>query len=350
MRLKLILLCIFLSSCVVAQIADKKGSIELLNGTRTRGMISYYEIQQKDFHVRDSNGLRHIYPPALVKNVMLDNGEKYITYSLASETTTSYLILQSLIESEEISLFRKLKSGHPEFYVLKEGQLYFLQNDKIMASRDSLQTDKHKYIRTLIHLMADKPGFDKKAENIRLHETGLTRLISAYNNGISSYCRKPKSRSYWSVFGQFSGYSYINTHNPTPGKSVSSGIQYNFTQSLRSALKLSFDYRYFHDSYSDLSSYNMAVIYAFAILNEEHYSLYVLANITDLSYFLYTDPENDHINYTHIAFRPHLHPGICLEITPGKRFSPFVEYNGLSNLEKYDYNFSFGLKYKFMRK
>lgn len=353
MKFKLLLFCLFMGTYVAAQIADKKGCVVLINGSVCRGVISYYAIQQNNFHVEDSNGVVNIFETIQVKTVLLDNGEKFVSYPLISETITSNLILQSLIESDKISLFKQLKSGSPAFYVLKESVLYQLQNDKIIVSLDSTKNNRfdNKNIRTLSHLLSDKPGFDTKANNIHLNESELTRIVTLYINGNSSYSWKSKNKQYWSVFGQFSGYRSGNFNvTPDGAMSATAGIQYNFTKWTRSAIKLSFDYRDFHHTSNDLTSYNLSIRYVYALLNKEHYSFYLMANLTDLSYFLYTDPEHDHINHKQIVIRADVHPGIGLEISPKQRFSLFVEYNGLSNLEKYFFNFSLGLRYKYRKK
>jgi hypothetical protein len=365
MKLKFIIICIFISTFASAQIIEEKGSVETGDGIVLNGTIGYYFDHPTDILIRENNGLKHTYNARDVKIINLDNGKRFNSLPFLQNDTINQLIVQCLIESEKISLFMRNENGNPVFYVSKNNVLYRLENNesiyRLNKTESAMDRDgnhykvmDHQYLGVLNFLMSDQPELYKKREKLELKESDLTEIITLYNKGNISYYWKSDNKfnrePYWSVFTQYSHYCTYNSEiTASHSYCIAMGAQYYFSKSSRTALKYSFDYSDCHFEGYDETSFNLAFRFSYDFVSSEYYKLYFMLHVADLSHISHTDLENSENNDTHFTVSPRFSPGFGLEIKFAKRLSGYTEINSLFQMEYLPRNYSFGIKYRLVK-
>jgi hypothetical protein len=343
---------------IIAQIQSENGKVVFRTGQVLIGKINYFLDQPSDIIIYDSNGVKSVFTPNQVRQIILDNGKKFLSKTLIGHQDSSALIFQILIESPKISLFVRDENDNKQFYVLKDNVIYDLvNNEQIIKTNDgTYKSYDKKYIGTLKSLMSDQTEIVKRLDKIRLYEDELVEVITAYDRGNITYFwqlnNKLTREPYWAVFGQFIGYGSYEAGQKClfPSYGFITGFQYYFSRTSRHSLKFTIGYSDYNlTDYNSLIgqnySYNEKDIsigcrYQYDIVRANKYSVYIMMHITDVSYYIDTNPKENGFTVW-----PRLSPGFGFEAKLFKHVALYAELNNILYLSYIPKSFSVGLKY-----
>ncbi len=352
----------FCSTFLFAQIQNEKGDLIMKNGEVISGDISYYYDQPTDIIFHDEKGAKNIFTPTQINEIQLNSGERFVSKTYQDKQDSQVLILQLIIESPIISLFKREENSQMYYYVSKNNSLYRLENNDVLIVKEGKNYTRqdYQYIGILGALMPDRPDLVKELRKIFLNEKDLSNLILDYNRGNVSYYWssyvKEKRNPNWVFFGQFSNYvSYYVKPTTEASWGVIMGFQYYFSSVSRHSLKYSIDYSTYHFESSRDETISLGLRYEFDFWKSKKSSAFFMVHIADISYissiktrYILNNRTTETTNT--IGFRPRLSPGIGFEVKPWSRIAIYAEVNRLMQLTYIPYNFSIGLKYDFGNK
>jgi hypothetical protein len=360
MRRAILFVCLMFCgfSGIFAQIQDENGKVVLRTGEIRIGKINYYLEQPLDIIITDSNGVKSDFDPSHIRQIILNNGEKYVSKTIIGKQDSSVLIFQVLIESSKISLFVRDEKDEKQFYVLKDNALYDLvNNEQIIKTNDgTYKSYDKKYIGVMKTLMSDQPDIVKRLDKVRLYEDELVEVITAYDKGELTYFwqsnNKVTREPYWAVFGQYSNYGSYEWGQQCiyPSYGFVAGFQYYFSKKSRHSLRFTVDYSNYNEtSFNSMinqyisgitKTYSLGCRYEYDFVRANKYSIYLMMHIADITYFSETDPKDKGF-----TFCPRLSPGVGFEVKPFKHVALFAELNNCFEFRYLPASFSAGLKY-----
>lgn len=353
MKLKLLLILLLLSTAVSAQIQKEKGKLTLTNGDVLNGAITHYYETPTDIIFYNGQGAKEVFSSDQVNEIRLDNGAKFVAREYKTQEGKNTIILQVLLESPKISLYKREDNTAQYYYVSKENVLYRLENNEVEEYKGAktYKRKDNKYIGTLSSLMSDNFQLTQKLDRVGLNESDLTRIITEYNQGEVSYywksdTKKPAEPNLV-VFAQHSQLGSIYG-NPTVGSSSGQmvGIQYYFSKHGRHSLKLSWDHSKYalEDENAKLSG--LGLRYELAFKRAEYFNVYMMIHVIEMVHLSITDERGAKVE-DGWNLMPRVSPGFGFEAKPLPRTAVYVEVNNLMQLDRLPKSFSLGLKYDF---
>ncbi|MFD2999705.1 hypothetical protein ACFS7Z_04995 [Pontibacter toksunensis] len=354
MKLKLLLFLIFCSTVAYAQIQGEKGSLILKNGNILNGKVTYYYDNPNNIILNAHQDAKEMFSPEQVTEIKLENGEKFVAKPYTMED--SIIILQVLLESPKISLFRREDNSELHYYVLKDATLHKLENNDIVVYQETKTYRKkdRKYVGTLSSLMPDRMDLVEKLDKVQLNEHDLTEVILEYNKGDLSYYwksdNKVRRKPNWIAFTQYSQYGSV-LGTPTAGYSsgMMIGLQYYFSKHSRYSFKVSLDYSSYILDDEEFSVKGLGVRYQHDIKKAEKYSFYLLLHVADIAHLTVVNERQVITTAGQLVLLPRFSPGVGFEARPFPRMAVYSEINHLLNLKYFPRSFSLGLKYDFGR-
>lgn len=357
MKLSLLYIFFFLPLSIFGQINKEEGEIRLKNGAAIKGEISYfYNDQESGIILNERNEGTRSFQKEEVNEIMLYSGKKFVSKKYGHKGDSTVLILQSLIESPEISIYLANEDGSDFFYVSKNDLLYKLENNKINIERNgkSFSRYDHKYKGTLTILMSDQEGFGKKIEKVKYSENDFVKIVNEYNKGNLTYLwstdNKFSRESNWLLYGHYSNYaSYFHTESTGNSFGLFFGGQYYISKSSRSSFKMALDNSYFNSKWNKDKIVSLSLKYQYEVIQKQKYNFYLNGQLVDFSFISSTgisspktrnqEPNNN------FGILPRLSPGLGIEFKPSPNYYFFVELNHLFQLQLLPKNFSIGMKY-----
>ncbi|MCK5838913.1 MAG: hypothetical protein KAG99_03645, partial [Bacteroidales bacterium] len=184
-RVLLLVPFFFSSTFLFAQIQNEKGGLIMESGEVISGMISYYYDQPTIIIFHDERGAEKIFAPKQINEIQLNSGERFVSKTYQNKLVSQVLILQLIIESPMISLFKREENSKMYYYVSKNNSLYRLENNDVLVVKDGKNYTRqdYQYIGILGALMPDRPDLVKELKKIFLNEKDLSKLILDYNRG-----------------------------------------------------------------------------------------------------------------------------------------------------------------------
>lgn len=366
-----ILLITFSTSILYAQIQNEKGKIVYKSGAIVNCQISYFFDQPSKIFIIDSSSNKSIIDPIQIKEMVLENGEKYVLKMYKNKLDSLSLIFQTLIESPKISLYMRDERDKNQLYVSKDNIFYKLENnEKIITNKEgTFRGYDYLYIGILKALMSDNHDIIEKLDNVKLTVKDIVEITTQYNNGDITYFwstdTKIKKSPDWVLFGQYSNYhSYYTEQTTGFSFGVVTGFQYYFSSHSRHSFKFAIDYSNYKFEYDTLVSviwsgtgfkylwntckynpktYSLSCRYEYDFIKKNKYDFYLIFHFVDISYFSNLDkhfgPKKN------FGIYPRLNPGFGLEIKPLNRFAIYAEINHLGKIRNILFNYSIGLKY-----
>lgn len=356
-----IILFYFHSMLAFAQINYERGKITFPDGNSMNRTISYFSDRPTEIIIEDSLGRTGMLSSVQISEMSLVDGRKFVSKSFGKEQDSIRLILQSLIESPEISLFSVDESGTTIFYVSKNNVLYKLEKNERIIKNESgtFKNYDNKYIGTLKALMADRPDIANQLDKIQLNETGMVDVISRYDKGNVTYFWQKNSKirkiPYWVLLGQYCNYgSYLYGERTVAySYGLKTGLQYYFSKGSRHSFRFTADYSKYNlkntsntifDRVDVYNTISLGCSYEYDFVKTSAYSVFLLMHLADISYYsvLY---HGDDTSEKGVFLFPRISPGIGAEIKPFSRLGFYGEINNILNLEMFPYSFSIGVKY-----
>ncbi len=358
MKFKLLAVLLFCFTAAHSQIQNQKGNLVLNSGDTLTGIVTHYYDNPSEvlFYSKD---IKQVFSAEQLHEIRLYNGEKFVPKFIVEHNRV--VLLQVLLESSIISLYRREDNAISYFYVLKGNDLYRLENNKQTIYRNDKRYNgrDNKYIGILRMLMSDRPDLVERLNQIKLNESDLIEVISVYNAENVSYSWKEDAKqvreSNWLLFTQYSklGSVYGSTANYSFGQMV--GLQYYFSSKSRYSIKVSLDYSKYNLSDGELTVKGLGIRYQHDVKKTERYGVYFLLHLADIAQQSRTF--NDQLPATKdgLIIMPRISPGLGLEIKPLSKLAAYTEINHVHTLnapmfDKVALNsisFSLGLKYDF---
>jgi hypothetical protein len=353
MKLKLLLFLIFFPAAVFGQMLNKPGELALRNGDILTGYITYFYDKPLEIIFSSENGTKQVYAAEQVRNIKLENGERFESKKYHAKGDSSYVVLKVLIESPKISLFVREDDATEYFYASKDDALYRLENNKIYENKGGkryVREDKQ-YVAILGAFMRDRIDLVQDLPKVKLKAHSLAKVISEYNQGEETNHLMTgnigKKEPNWVFFTQYSKFATpkdIPASMNAFGNMV--GVQYYFSKDSRHSLKASVDYLFTSINNESGELYGLGLRYEWAFKRAEKYNIYFQVPIGELGYAVY-NTNNSEWNKDGFAAYLRLHPGIGLELRPLPRMAVYGEINQLFNFANLPRSFTFGLKYDF---
>lgn len=351
MKFKLLLLLFFCSLNTFAQIQNQPGNLTLFTGEVLQGAVTYYYDNPGKIVLHGQEGAKEVYSPKQVQQIMLQNGEKFVSRPYLHQD--SLVVLQVLIESPQISLFVREDGGDEYFYVSRDRMVHRLENNKTIVDDGAKTYSRrdNRYVGTLGSLMPDRLDLTEKLHKIRLTESELADVITEYNKGQASYVWKTNGKvakePNWVLFTQYSQFGSIYGYS-TVAKSAGQmvGVQYYFSKHSRYSLKFSLDFASYYLDDEEVTMKGLGIRYQHEVKKMEKFSFYFMVHLADIGQLSSTgeglaDTEGN------LVFLPRLSPGLGIEIKPLPKAAVYAELNNMTQLGNIPKSFSLGLKYDF---
>ena len=371
MKLKLLLFLLLCSTAAFAQIQKEKGTLVLKSGETLSGTLTHYYDNPSEVIFYNQQGVKEVFPSKQISAIQLDNGDRYVAkeyttgpgssifndknYKPNSGKTT--LILQAVLESPGISLYRREDDAAQFFYLFKDNNLYRLENNEITETINSktYKRKDNKYIGTLTSLMSDRMDIVSKLNKVGLNEKDLIKIVAEYNQDNIIYQRKANthepSEANWVLFAQYSQYGTVTGDNTKPnsyGQAI--GVQYYFSKHSRHSLKASLNHSlYMMDEKYDqesLRAVGLGLRYELSFRRTERYNAYMMVHLVEFAQ-VSVAYRNDRPAEENIVLVPLLSPGLGIEVKPFPRTSAYIEVNNLLQIDQLPKSISVGLKYDF---
>ncbi|NOX47834.1 MAG: porin family protein [Chlorobi bacterium] len=336
----------------MAQIENENGVITLYDGQAYPGHVFYYGSKSDMVILYDSTEKKIEFFPGQIDYINLESGRKFVSRHYLDIQDSTWFILQSLIESDNISLYMLNNEENKNyFFVQKNDVLYKLENNETIITVDQKKYKKNdnKYIGVLHILMEDRPEFKKQINQTKYSYKGLSKLIIEYNNGNISYFWDPKIKTgnNWIAIAQYSHYgTYYGQATVSASFGTGFGLQQYFKDYGGSWFKYALFYSEYYLDTEDMVFYNLALTYGFDFVKTRTFLMYGSFHILDIGYveISYTNTASEDNKFT---LAPRFSPGIGFEYRPISRFSVYTEINNLMQFKYIPNSFSFGLKYDF---
>lgn len=352
MKFKFLLFLIFFPAAVFGQMLNKAGELTLLNGDTLTGDITYFYDKPSQIVFSSENLSKQVYPVSQVREIKLENGERFVSKKYDAQGDNTYVVLKVLIESSKISLYVREENAAEYFYVSKDDALYRLENNDVETRQDNntFRQKDNKYIKTLSMLMPDRIDLFDKLYKIQLTEQELTTVLLNYNQGDVTYFWnndfKGIKESNWVAFAQYSKFGSFQDDQTTAysaGQMI--GLQYYFDKNGRHSLKISLEHSKYTTEWEKLEVTGLGFRYEFEFKQAEKYGAYFLMHLGEIAQV--NRIKKDLRDYSELTVLTRFSPGVGFEIKPLPRIATYAELNNLLFLKHGPKSFSVGLKYDF---
>lgn len=324
------------------------------SGETLNGSVTYYYDNPLQLSLYDEAGKKQVFEPEQIKEIKLNNGEKFVAKSFVVNKDSTSLILQSLIESPKISLYTREDGADLYFYVSKDNVLYRLENNNVVLEkgRKTYTRKDYKYIGTLSSLMADRVDLLQRMDKVKLLENDLTEVIVDYNKGAVTYYWKQDSEvaknPNWVFFADYSQHGTFSgdvTDALSAGQGA--GVQYYFSTHSRHSVKIGLGRTRYRFESRDEIIVGVSFKYEYAFKQSEKFNLYLNVHVADAGHATIDYRRENLEDYDAVAIVPRLSPGLGVELRPLSKVAVYGELNHIMRLNQIPRSFSFGIKYDF---
>lgn len=322
-------------------------NVHFKDNTAIEGNMFLYESEPDFITVENNSGEKNRYPLRSVDYI-----ENQVTILRNFQYESTYKLLEALVESEKMSLYKKNSNETDLFYVVKSGEIYLLEGGKktvIIDSKD-YTADNYGYRGVLKALTRDDPSLSQKIDKVTYHQKELMDVVISYNNGKISYIKtgslsKKNKKPNWLIYAQYSNNvsnGFFTMNNITP-QFFQAGVKLYLTEISRHSFKFGFEYGVYTDIYdSDTNTntlFSIAVTYQLDFFRTRRSNFYINIRIADLAYIKSSNSSDAMIRPV-----PRISPGFGYEYRI-QDFFLFAELNNILLFKKIPYNFSVGIAY-----
>ena len=237
-------------------------NVHFKDNTAIEGNMFLYESEPDFITVENNSGEKNRYPLKSVNYI-----ENQITILRNFQYESTYKLLEALVESEKMSLYKKNSNETDLFYVVKSGEIYLLEGGKktvIIDSKD-YTADNYGYRGVLKALTRDDPSLSQKIDKVTYHQKELMDIVISYNNGKISYIKtgslsKKNKKPNWLIYAQYSNNvsnGFFTMNNITP-QFFQAGVKLYLTEISRHSFKFGFEYGVYTDIYDSDTNINIA--------------------------------------------------------------------------------------------
>ena len=347
---------VILSITLFSQEFIKDSKVHFKNNTVVKGDFYYFPVVPNMVQVADSTGKKKDYP---LSNVDYAENKNTVVKNIPYKGTDK--LFESIVEGEKMSLYKTKENDEIRLYILKDGQMTWLESGmrQVVIDEKIYNKEIFTYRGILKVLMNDHADLAKKVDQIACTEKEVSDLVIAYNHGHITYFKTKDAEKMdrtpnWKIYSSYSHYKGrpLFSDATSLGQFWQIGTEYFPYEGSRHSFRFGLEYGEFYNKkvvnmlddwhireYNKASNeyFNFNINYYYNFQRLPKANLYLGLRVMDIGKLWGTEGNK-------ISLFPRLSPCFNAEYHVTRRLDVYGEINHLFKM-MIPKNYTFGISY-----